>query len=181
MFRHTSVRVLALTAAALFAATAAVDIPHDQPAQFATPADYVLEILFALALGVAALACQAWSVRACVDRMKGARIATTTAAAGFACLSLSAWTTAAVGHDALGPAFLLGLLLMAGSSVALLVLDLRRRVSPRFAGVSFALATVGMVALGDGYGVLAWTAGWVAIAALAAPADQPVELTRAAA
>ena len=179
MFRLTSVRVPALTAAALFAATAAVDIPHDQPAQFATAADYVLEILFALALGIAALACQAWAVRACEVGMRGARIAASTAAGGFACLSASAWSTAAVGHDALGPVFLLGLLLMVGSAVALLVLDLRRRVVPRFAGVSFALATVGMVALGDGYGVLAWTASWAAIAALASPADQPAELARA--
>jgi hypothetical protein len=170
MFRFTSVRVPALTAAVLFAATAAVDIPHDQPSHFRTPADYVLELLFAVALSAAAIACQAWACQdGCQDGCRtgrATRVAVGTAAGGFVLLSASAWSTAARGQDSLGPVFLLGLLALVGSAVALLVLDLRRRVAPRFAGITFALATVGMIALGDGYGVLAWTAGWVAIAAL---------------
>ena len=174
MFRFTSVRVPALTAAVLFAATAAVDIPHDQPSHFRTPADYVLELLFAVALSAAAIACQTWACQdgcevGCEDGCRAGRVtraAVGTAAGGFVLLSASAWSTAARGQDSLGPVFLLGLLALVGSAVALLVLDLRRRVAPRFAGITFALATVGMIALGDGYGVLAWTAGWVAIAAL---------------
>ena len=170
MFRFTSVRVPALTAAVLFAATAAVDIPHDQPSPFRTPADYLLELLFAVALSVAAIACQAWACQdGCQDGCRAGRatrVAVGTAAGGFVLLSASAWSTAARGQDSLGAVFLLGLLALVGSAVALLVLDLRRRVAPRFAGITFALATVGMIALGDGYGVLAWTAGWVAIAAL---------------
>jgi hypothetical protein len=170
MFRLTSVRVPALTAAVLFAATAAVDIPHDQPAHFRTPVDYVLELLFALALSASVIACQAWACQdGCRDGCRAGRatrVAVGTAAGGFVLLSASAWSTAARGQDSLGPAFLLGLLALVGSAVALLVLDLRHRVAPRFAGITFALATVGMIALGDGYGVLAWTAGWVAIAAL---------------
>jgi len=166
MFRFTSVRVPALTAAALFAATAAVDIPHDQAAHFRTPADYVLELLFALALSAAAIACRAWACQVgCHAVGRATRVAVRTAAGGFVLLSASAWSTAARSQDSLGPVFLLGLLALVGSAVALLVLDLRRRLAPRFAGITFALATVGMVALGDGYGVLAWTAGWVAIAA----------------
>ena len=167
MFRFTSVRVPALTAAVLFAATAVVDIPHDQPVHFRTPVDYLLELLFALALSAASIACQAWACQSgCRATGRASRLAVGSAAGGFLLLAASAWSTAARGQDSLGPVFLLGLLLLVGSAVALLVLDLRRRVAPRFAGITFALATVGMIALGDGYGVLAWTAGWVAIAAL---------------
>jgi hypothetical protein len=176
MFCLTTVRVPALTAAALFAATAAVDIPHDQPRVFGSPIDYVLELLFALALAAASFACNAW---VCREERRSSRLAVRAAAAGFGLLSLSAWATAARGEDTLGVAFLLGLLLVLGASVALLVLDLRRAVTPRFAGLTFALGTVAMLALGEGYGVLAWTASWAAIAALASPADQPAELARA--
>lgn len=166
MFCSLSVRVPALVAAGLFAATAAVDIPHDQPTVFAGPFDYLLEVLFAAALSASSLACQGWI---CRQEGRGARVAVGAAAAGFGAIALSAWATAALGQDSLGPSFLLGLLLLLGSSLALLVLDLRRRMAPPFSGVTFALGTVAMLALGDGYGVLAWTASWAAIAALSPP------------
>jgi tellurite resistance protein TehA-like permease len=164
MFRiTTSLHTPAIVSATLFAATAAIDIPHTQHQPFTTVADYALELLFAAALVSASVACHVWT---CLQPGRGARIAVGTAASGFGFLGISALATAARGQDSLGPVFLLGLVLLLGAAVSLLVLDLRRRLAPRFAGITFALGMVAMLVLGEGYGVLAWTASWAAVAAL---------------
>jgi hypothetical protein len=52
--------------------------------------------------------------------------------------------------------------------LVLAVLDLRR-LTPRFAGLCLAAGTVGVVALGDGVGTVAWAAAWFGVAALLQP------------
>ena len=169
-------RPIALAAGTLFAATAAIDIPHDQPDVFVSRLDFVLEALFALALAAGAWAL--WSLaRQAAGRVP--RIAWSVAATGSSLLAFTAGATHVSGRNVLGPAFLLGILLVFIGFATLAVLDLRRRVTPRFAGVALVAGTLGMVALGDGFGLLAWSAAWFAVAALLQPADVPArELVR---
>ena len=165
---HITTRHLALTAAGLFAATAAIDIPHDQADPFVTTADFALEALFAfsLAAGAATLA----SLRARRSAGWAARVGFGLAALGTGVLSFVAAATHVNGHDVLGGLFPLGLLAILLGYLTLAVADLRRRVRPRFAGLVLLAALVGMIALGDGYGLLAWSVGWVGVAALLGPA-----------
>jgi len=160
-------RNLALLAGALFAATAAVDIPHEQAQPFASVLDYLLEVLFSLSLAASTVAALS------VSRPATGRAVTVgwrTFAAGTGLLTVVTAATAVAGHDVLGPAFLLGGLSALVGAVVLLVLDLRRRVQPRGAGMLLLAAVVAMVALGDGYGLLPWAAAWFAVSALLVPA-----------
>jgi hypothetical protein len=158
-------RHLAALAGTFFAATAAIDIPHEQAQPFVATIDYVLEALFALALGFSAAAL--WSHRA--SARGGRRIAWSVPALGYTVLALIAGATHVAGRDVGGPAFPIGLLLVMGGSVALLVLDLRRRLEPRGAGIVLVAAIVVMAVLGDGWGLIPWSAGWFALAALLSP------------
>jgi hypothetical protein len=160
-------RHLAGLAGLLFAATAAIDIPHEQAQPFATPTDWVLEAVFALSL--ASAAATLWLLRAAAAT-RGVRAAWTVPALGYTVLALTAGATLVAGHDVGGPAFPVGLLLVMGGSVALLVLDLRKRLEPRGAGIVLVAAVVVMAVLGEGWGVIAWSAGWFGVAALLAPA-----------
>jgi hypothetical protein len=159
-------RHLAVLAGVFFAATAAIDIPHDQAQPFLTTLDYVLEALFAisLALGAAAL----WG-HLRTTRSRGLRVAWAVPALGYTVLALVAGATHVNGQDVGGPAFPLGLLLIIGGSLALLVADVRRRLSPRGAGLVLVASVVVMAVLGDGWGLVAWSAGWFGLGALLAP------------
>lgn len=161
-------RTLALLAGTLFAATAAIDIPHEQGQPFGSLLDYVLEVLFCLSLTTSALA--AWSLSRPASG-KGVLLGWRCLAAGNGVLAVVTGATAAAGHDVLGPGFLLGGVATLVGAVVLLVLDVRRRVSPRGAGMLLLGAVVAMVALGDGYGLLPWAAAWFATATLLAPLD----------
>ncbi|MGN6575195.1 MAG: hypothetical protein ACTHKG_05870 [Nocardioides sp.] len=162
----TSPRPLAMLAGTLFAATAAVDIPHEQAQPFASGLDYLLEVLFCLSLTTSALTAWALSRHA---PGKAVLAAWRCFAGGAAVLGVVTASTAVAGHDVLGPGFLLGGLALLVGAVVLLVLDVRRRVSPRGAGMLAFGAVVAMVALGDGYGLLPWAAVWFAMSALLAP------------
>ena len=150
----TLVTRLALAAAALFAAAGTIGLTHEQPSTFASGWDYAIEVAFAGALSVAAAAL--W------------RLKWRIAAGGHAALAVSAWATAAVGHDTLGPLFLLGLLGTTAGTIALAVSDLRGRLVPSRAGVlllgAWVLSIVLAGVLGDGTVVLA--AAWFALARL---------------
>jgi len=159
-------RHLAVLAGTFFAATAVIDIPHEQAQPFVSTFDYVLEALFALALGFSAAAL--WSHLTSV-RTRGRRIAWSIPALGYTVLAVTAGATHVAGRDVGGPAFPIGLLLVLGGSVALLVLDLRRRLEPRGAGIVLVAAVVVMAVLGDGWGLIPWSAGWFALAALLSP------------
>jgi hypothetical protein len=171
-------RTLALAAGTLFAATAAIDIPHEQAQPFVSMLDYLLEVLFCVSLTTSALT--AWSL----SRSAGGRAvlaAWRCFATGSGVLAVVTGATAAAGRDVLGPGFLLGGLAILVGAVMLLVLDVRRRVSPRGGGMLLLGAVVAMVALGDGYGLLPWAAVWFAMSALLAPTgarQEPVAAAR---
>jgi hypothetical protein len=159
-------RHLATAAGTFFAATAAIDIPHTQAQLFVSTADYVLEALFTISLAFAAATL--WShLRTAQSR--GLRVAWTVPALGYTVLALTAGATHVSGHDVGGPAFPIGLLLVMGGSLALLVLDLRKRLAPHGAGIVLVATIVVMAVLGDGWGLIAWSAGWFAVAALLQP------------
>ena len=160
-------RPAALAAGTLFAATAAIDVPHVQAQPFTGPLDYALEGFFAAALWSAALALWLLS-RTAAGR--GRRIAWRVPALGCALVGTAATATLAAGHDVLGPVFMVGLLLVLVGYAVLAVLDLRGRSAPRFVGLTLAAGTVGMLVLGDGPGTVAWAAAWFAVAALLQPA-----------
>ncbi len=162
-------RPAALVAGTLFAATAAIDIPHTQGQPFAGPLDYALEAVFAGALWSAALALSLLSRGASGRR----RVSWLVPAAGCALVAVAATATLVAGQDVLGPAFMLGLLLVLAGYLVLAVLDLRRRLTPRFTGLALAAGTIGMLALGEGVGTLAWAAAWFGMAALLQPAAAP--------
>ena len=164
-------RPAALVAGTLFAATAAVDVPHVQAQPFAGPLDYVLEALFAGALWSAALTL--WLLSR-TSSGRGRRAAWRVPAAGCGLVGVAATATLVAGHDVLGPVFALGLLLVLAGYLVLAVLDLRRRLTPRFTGLCLAAGTVGMLALGEGVGTVAWAAAWFGVAALLQPAASRV-------
>jgi hypothetical protein len=170
-------RPAALVAGTLFAATAAIDVPHVQAQPFAGPLDYVLEALFAGALWSAALALGLLSR---IDSGRGRRVAWLVPAAGCALVAVAATATLVAAHDVLGPVFVLGLLLVLAGYLVLAVLDLRRRLAPRFTGLCLAAGSVGMLALGEGVGTVAWAAAWFGVAALLQPASTRVTETAAA-
>ena len=155
---------LAVAAGALFAVTAAIDIPHHQPDPFLEPLDYVLEVFFSLSL--AAGAATAWTlVRAAVCRL--AQVGWGLVGVGYSALTLVTAATALSGGDVLGGVFGLALLAIGVGSLTLFAADVAGRVSPRGAGVVMLVSLVAMIALGEGYGLLGWSAGWIAVAALA--------------
>jgi hypothetical protein len=160
-------RHLALAAGSLFAVTAAIDVAVDQPRVFTGTADYVLEAIFVLSL-VAGAATLGSLLRAATGW--AARTGFGLAGLGTATLAFVAGATVVNGREVLDAVFPLGLLgIMLGYAV-LAVADLRRKVTPRFAGLALAGSVVAMIALGDGYGVIAWSAGWFAVVALLSPA-----------
>lgn len=169
---NVTTRHLALAAGALFAATAAIDIPHDQPPVFGSALDYVLEAVFTLSLVAGALtlgslfgAARSWVARA------GFGIA----GLGTATVAFVAGATFVSGREVLDTVFPVGLLAIMLGYVVLAGSDLLRKVEPRFVGMALAGSVVAMVALGEGYGVLAWSAGWFAAAALLSPATVSAE------
>ena len=160
-------RHLAALAGTFFAATAVIDIPHEQAQPFVSTLDYVLEALFALALAFSAATL--WSHRPS-EPTRGRRVAWAVPALGYTVLAVTAGATHVAGQDVGGPAFPIGLLLVLGGSLALLVLDVRKRLEPRGAGIVLVAAVVVMAVLGEGWGLIPWSAGWFAIAALLSPA-----------
>lgn len=162
-----STSTLAATAGALFAVTAAIDIPHDQSEHFSGVLDYLLEVVFSLSMAASAAA--AWSLLRSVRGRLG-RSAWTAVGLGYALLTVVTAATAASGRDVLGPLFALSLLAIGLGSLALSGADLTGRLTPRGTGLVMLVGMVAMVALGEGYGVLAWATAWFAVAALARPA-----------
>ncbi len=158
-----STSTLAAAAGALFAVTAAIDIPHEQPEAFAGTVDYLLEVVFSLSM--AASAATAWTlVRSTSTRL--GRTGWTLAGVGYAVLTVVTAATAVNGGDVLGPLFALSLLAIALGSLVLAGTDLAGRLVPRGTGIVTLVGMVAMVVLGEGYGVLAWSAAWFAVAAL---------------
>lgn len=164
---HSTVRPLAILAGVMFAATATMDIPHDKPETFTSTIDYALEGCFAVALLAAAVAFL-FLLRSAGGI--GVRTGWGLAGLGHALMGTSSAATFVRGQDSLEVIFPAGLLAIALGYVVLLVLDLRRRVVPRFAGIVLFVATIAMVVAGEGYGLVAWSAGWFAFAAVLAPA-----------
>ena len=160
---------LALAAGALFAVTAAIDIPHAQPDDFAGAMDYVLEAVFCLSM-LASVAATWTLLRSAASRP--ARTGWGVLGTGYTLLTFVTGATAASGGNVLGPVFGLGLLALVVGSLLLAGTDLAGRVTPRGAGLVTLVGLVAMVALGDGYGVLAWSAVWFAVAALSRPGAQ---------
>jgi hypothetical protein len=120
--------------------------------------DYAIELAFAAALAAGAAAC--WALR-----LRGVRRAWGAAAAGHGVLAVAAAATFARGQDALGPLFLLGLLVLTGGLLAATVADARGRVAPRGAGLALLVGWVASLAAGT---TLVSGAGWLVVAALVA-------------
>jgi hypothetical protein len=163
-------RHLALATASLFAVTAAIDIPHEQAQPFASTLDYVLEAVFALSLAAGAA-----TLFSLLRGARGwaARIGFGLSGLGTATVAFVAGATHVNGHDVLGPVFGIGLLATGLGYLVLAVGDLARKVQPRFAGLVLLGSMVAMILLGEGYGVIAWSAGWFAVGALLSPAPVP--------
>lgn len=159
-----STSALAASAGALFAVTAGLDIPHHQPNPFGGPIDYVLESLFSLSL--AASAATAWTLlRSAGSRL--AQVGWSLLAVGYATLTVVTAGTAVNGADVLDPVFGIALLAISLGSLVLFGADVAGKVAPRGAGVVCLVGLVAMMALGEGYGLLAWSAVWFGLAALA--------------
>ena len=170
-------------ATAGYAVTGALELLHDQRSTFASPLDYLIEIAFAVGLGATAVATCAFAAGR--SRTRAVRVGWLLATLGHLALFASATATAVAGHDALGPAFLLGLLGSLGGYGTLLVADLRGRLTPARAGVVLLVGLVGSVVLGaataallteGGGGTLALAASWAAVARLLTvtePATRP--------
>lgn len=156
-------RLAAITAAALFVAAASIDIPRDQPLVFTGAIDYLLEGLFAAALWAAAAALVALAIG---NPRLPARIVLGTAALGHSLFAVAATATLVNGRESLDPVSSVGLLLILVGYLGFLIVDLLKRVTPRFTGIAMFVATIGMFALGDGWGMIAWAAGWFAVAAI---------------
>ncbi len=164
---HPRTRPAAALAGTLFALTAAIDIAHDQPPQFTSTADYVLEALFAGSLVASAVALALLGSSA---ERRVARVGWGLTLLGTVTLAVVVTATFLNGEETLDAVFPAGLLSILLGYVVLAAADLAGRVTPRFAGVALFVSGVGMIALGDGYGVVAWAAGWFALTALTAPA-----------
>ena len=162
MTRHT--RTAAIAAAVLFVAAASIDIPRDQPLVFTGTVDYVLEAVFAAALW-AATAALVTLVRA--NTGLPARIVLGAAALGHALFATASTATLLNGRESLDPVSSVGLVLILAGYLGFLIVDLLKRVEPRFSGIAMFVATLGMFALGEGWGMIAWAAGWFAVAAIA--------------
>lgn len=173
-------------ATAAYAVTGALELLHDQGSTFTSPLDYLIELAFAVGLGATAVATGALYLAG--PRARSVAVGWLLASLGHAALFVSAATTAVVGHDALGPAFMLGLLGTLVGYGVLLVADLRGLVRPARAGVVLLVGLVGSVGLGvataamltdGGGGTLALAASWAAVARLVAAGD-PVRLASTA-
>ena len=165
----------ALVATSGYAVTGALELVHDQRTTFASPLDYLIEVAFAVGLGATAVASAAlFKTR---PRTRSVAVGWLLATAGHLALFASACATAVAGHDALGPAFLLGLLGAVVGYLTLLVADLRGLVRPARTGVVLLVGLVGSIVLGavtaalladGGGGALALAASWAALARLVA-------------
>ncbi len=173
-------------ATAGYAVTGALELLHDQRSTFASPLDYLIEIAFAAGLGATAVATYALYVAR--PRSRSVAVGWLLATVGHLALFVSATATAVAGHDALGPAFMLGLLGTLAGYATLLVADLRGLVRPARAGVVLLVGLVGSVVLGavtaamladGGGGALALAASWAAVARLVA-ATEPIGRVRTA-
>jgi hypothetical protein len=162
-------------ATAGYAVTGALELLHDQRSTFASPLDYLIEIAFAIGLGATGVA--AWALYVARPRARSVVVGWLLASLGHLALFASATATALAGHDALGPAFMLGLLGTLVGYGMLLVADLRGQVRPARAGVVLLVGLVGSVVLGaataamltdGGGGTLALAASWAAVARLLA-------------
>jgi len=156
-------RIAAVAAAVLFVASASIDIPRDQPLVFTDPIDYILEAVFAGALwaSAVALACMAVS-----NSRIPARLTIGTAALGHIAFATAATATLANGRESLDILASVGLVLIMAGYVGFFIADLIRMAEPRFSGIALFIATVGMISLGEGWGLIAWGAGWFAVAAM---------------
>lgn len=171
-------------ATAGYAVTGALELAHDQRTEFASPLDYLIEVTFAVALGATAVA----TFALLRSRPGGRAVATgwVLATAGHLALFTSALATGIAGRDALGPAFLVGLLATVAGYVTLTVADLRGRLLPERAGIVLLVGFVGSVVLGavtaalltdGGGGTLALAASWAAMTRLV---SEPAVRTRTA-
>jgi len=161
----TRSRRLTMAAAATgvtFVVEALVELLHPQAQPFTSPADYALEVLFALGLALAAVTW--WGLRSsgAVDGRRG-RIGAAVAAGGYAALALSATVTAFNGADALGPVFMLGLLAALGGTITVAT-----SARSRALGGALAVGLIASMAIGSG-GAAVLGLAWIAAGTLLRP------------
>jgi hypothetical protein len=137
-------------------------IPHDPPAVFSDPIDYIYESIFVVALAVSA-ATLVLLARA------GAGVGAWLAAAGHAFLMIPAGATAIAGREMLDPVFPLGVLAILAGFVTLAVSDGRKRLV--FPGLGL-LLLFGWIASGvvdglTGLGGIVLAALWAGVAHIA--------------
>ena len=165
--------IVAILAGALYALTGVLELGHDQREQFAGVTDYVIEAAFVAALGLSAALL--WMLR----KTGTGGVATgafLVAAAGNTVIGIAALATLIAGEEMLDPVFPLGVLLVLGGYLALLVADLRGRLTLPRAGVVLTLSFVLAAFLDEptsGAGGLVVGAGWCALARLIQLGAQP--------
>jgi hypothetical protein len=163
-----NLRRLALAVAVPHAVLGVLEVVHDQADPFTDPLDWAVEISFATAMLLAAVALATLTRTAA----GAARIAWGAAAAGAAAVGVAATATAVVGEETLDAVLLLGLLALVLGYLTALVLDLRGRVRPRRAGVVLFLSLLAsMVLEPTGAGGLVLAAGWIGLSRLAEDED----------
>ena len=158
---------LAIAASSLYAVAGAIELAHDQPTDFRSTADYLIEGLFVAAL-VATIAFFLVLARD-GDGSRRDEVGWGAAAAGQGALFVAALATAVNGRESLDPLFPLGLLVTFAGYLVLLVLDLRGRLAPARAGVVLVVAIVAAAVVDNlvtGGGTLVLAAAWAALAGL---------------
>jgi hypothetical protein len=180
---------IALAASVLYAATGVIELAHDQPTVFASPLDYWLEAIFVAALAASAAVLATLAGRGSTGA--GATTGWALAACGHLVLLVAALATAIEGREALDPIFPLGFLAIVAGYIVLAVLDARKRLVPKRAGLVLLAGFVGAVVVssvvgvavgsdGDGGvgGGLVLAAAWAALARLISESMTSTSLDR---
>ena len=173
---HAHLRTAAFLAAAGYGVGAVLELVHDQPSNFTSLVDYLIEATFVVGLA-ATVVVLAGLARG--QRSVASRITLGLAALGNAATLVAAAGTLVLGREVLDGVFVVGVLGIILGYLASAVLDLLKRLSPRLAGVVLLLGFVGSMVVsgvlgallghgGDGgtAGGLALAATWIAVARL---------------
>lgn len=143
--------IAALLAGALYIVQAIMDQVWPQAEFFATFSDYLMEIVFIAALAATLAGLAALHLRRGMPSSRAETLGFRMAAVGVSGTLVSACATLLVGHDALGPIFLLGLL---GTFVGQIIFGIalvRLRRLPGWLGAALILGLPVSVAL-DAFG-----------------------------
>ena len=173
LVRSRLAAMLAVVAGLGFAVEGAIVVRAPQGDSGWSASGYAVEAAFVVAL-IAALPAlgllKPYASRTTAWATVGARI-------GFFALLVAAVPSLVQGKDALGPVFLLGVLVSLVSLLVLAVAGLRRRV---WVGAAAFVGLVLGMALGDHGGGVALGVAWVAIGLAALPSAQTVPVAREA-